>query len=463
MTRQVCFILASLAALLIVPNSRASADVVLDWNDTIRSVIQADRTKTDPGWSSRAMAMMGGAMYDSLMAIDRTHDPFHVDLLAAGAISKEAAMNQAAWRVLSNTYPGQADIYDAAYTSRMATVVDGPEKAAGVALGNAVADRYIAWRSTDGAGDSVPYMPGSGPGQWRPDPLNPTQQAWGPSWGTVQPFSMSSASQFAPPPAPALTSQQYTEAFNEVKSLGALESTTRTQEQTDVAYFWAYDRAGMGPPPVIYNRHVGEIAVQAGNSMEENARLFAMTMTAAADASIAAWDAKYADNFWRPITGIREADTDGNPDTEADPTWVPLGAPADPGVQDFTPPFPAYVSGHATFGGAVFTMLAHFYGGDEMTYTLTSDEMPGMVRQFTSFSQASEENGRSRIYLGIHWNFDDEQGRVLGGDIADYVAANHFAAVPEPSAAMLASTAAAVLAAMVRRRSRAGVLVRTAR
>lgn len=393
------------------------------------------------------MAMMNGAMYDSLMAIDRTHDPFHVDMLAAGAASKEAALNQAAWRVLSTAYPGQSSIYDAAYAGRMAAIGDGAEKTAGIALGNAVADQYIAWRSADGAGNSVPYTPGSGPGQWRPDPMiDPPQEAWGPAWGSVQPFAMTSGSQFAPPPAPALTSQQYTDAFNEVKSLGALDSATRTQEQTDIAYFWAYDRAGMGPPPVMFNQHVGDIAAQAGNSLEDNARLYAMTMIAAADASIAAWDSKYADNFWRPITGIREADTDGNPNTEADPNWIPLGAPADPGEQDFTPPFPAYVSGHATFGGAVFSMLAHFYGGDAMDFSLTSGEMPGMVRQFSSFSQASEENGRSRIYLGIHWNFDDEQGRILGGNIADYVAANHFAAVPEPSAAVLALAGVVTLA-----------------
>jgi hypothetical protein len=445
---------AFLSAVFFLADGRASADVVLDWNDTIRTVIQNDRTKTDPGWSSRAMAMMSGAMYDSLMAIDRTHDPFHVDVLAGGPASKEAALNQAAWRVLSSAYPGQASIYDAALTTRMDAIADGAEKSAGIALGNAVADHYITWRAADGAGNSVPYLPGSGPGQWRPDPLNPTQQAWGPAWGTVQPFAMTGGSQFAPPPVPAMTSQQYTDAFNEAKSLGALDSTTRTQEQTDVAYFWAYDRAGMGPPPVIYNRHVGEIATQAGNTMEENARLYAMTMTAAADASVAAWDSKYADDFWRPITAIREADTDGNPDTEADADWVPLGAPADPGAQDFTPPFPAYVSGHATFGGAVFTTIGHFYGSDEMNYALSSDEMPGMVRQFSSFSQASEENGRSRIYLGIHWNFDDEQGRILGGQIADYVAANHFAAVPEPNAAVLVLAGVAAIALALRWRRR---------
>jgi hypothetical protein len=227
-----------------------------------------------------------------------------------------------------------------------------------------------------------------------------------------------------------MTSQEYTDAFNEVKSLGALNSSTRTAEQTETALFWAYDRPGMGPPPVIYNQSVSDIATQQGNDLVDNARLFAMTMMAQADAGVAAWDSKYVDNYWRPIAAIREADTDGNPLTEADPNWVPLGAPGDETIADFTPPFPAYVSGHATFGAAVFSTLAQFYGGDEMHFTLSSGELPGVTRSFDSFSQAAAENARSRIYMGIHWNFDDTEGRLLGGKIADWVSENYFSVIP---------------------------------
>ena len=195
----------------------------------------------------------------------------------------------------------------------------------------------------------------------------------------------------------------------------ALNSTTRTPDQTQTAIFWAYDRAGMGPPPVVFNQAVSEIATQHSNTTADNARLFAMTMVAQADASIAAWNSKFVADFWRPITAIREGDTDGNPLTEADTNWIPLGAPGAGSVPDFTPPFPAYVSGHATFGGAVFTTLANFYGTDDFDFTLTSGEMPGITRSFHSFSQASEENGRSRVYMGVHWNFDDVEGRRARG------------------------------------------------
>jgi PAP2 superfamily/PEP-CTERM motif len=420
-------------------------DIVLQWNATMRQAMQLDRTKPDPGWSSRAMAMVNGAIYDSFMAIDRTHSPFLVNTSAAGDTSRDAAATQAAYLILNATYPGQSPLFDATRTAALAAIPEGPSKTAGLSLGASVANQYLAARANDGATQSVQYLPTPGPGRWRPDPMNPGQQAWGPGWGQVQPFAMTNGSQFQPPMTPALSSQQYADAFNEVKSLGALNSTTRTADQTQTAIFWAYDRAGMGPPPVIFNQAVSEIAAQRSNTTADNARLFAMTMVAQADASIAAWNSKFVADFWRPITAIREADTDGNPLTEPDPNWIPLGAPGAGSVPDFTPPFPAYVSGHATFGGAVFTTLANFYGTDNVDFTLTSGEMPGITRTFHSFSQASEENARSRIYMGVHWNFDDIEGRALGGQIANMVTQSYFQAVPEPSTLALAAIAATVL------------------
>jgi hypothetical protein len=445
-------VLAILPAFVLLRGSADGAGVVQEWNASARLAIQADRLRVNPGWSSRAFAMMNGAIYDSLMSIERTHEPFLVDTLVPSPTSKEAAIAQAAWRIMNHTYPEQGALFDGTRTVQLGAIADGPAKTAGIDLGNTVADAYIAWRTGDGADVLVPYVSGVGPGQWRPDPMNPTQEAWGPAWGTVRPFTMTHGSMFQPPAPPALDSVEYANSFNEVKSLGALNSVTRTAEQTEIALFWAYDREGMGPPPVLYNSMVSEIADQQGNSMMEDARLFAMTMVAQADAGIAAWDAKFDENFWRPIAGIREADTDGNPLTEADPNWVPLGAPGGGVRPDFTPPFPAYVSGHATFGAAVFGMLEEFYGTDAMTFNLTSLEMPGVMRTFDSFSEAAAENARSRIYMGIHWDFDDIQGRALGGNIADRVASLHFAPVPEPSSAVLISCAALMLGLSQRRR-----------
>jgi hypothetical protein len=218
-----------------------------------------------------------------------------------------------------------------------------------------------------------------------------------------------------------LNSPEYTAAYNEVMSLGAANSTTRTADQTQVANFWAYDSKVYGPPVVLYNEITQTIALQQHNSLGQNARLFALVDMAMADAGISAWDAKYTYSFWRPITAIQQGSSDGNPNTVGDPNWQPLGAPGDGIRPNFTPPFPAYISGHATFGGALFQTLANFYGTDNVSFSLTSDELPGVVRHYTSFSQASQENGQSRIYLGIHWQFDKTNGIAVGDAVGNYV------------------------------------------
>jgi hypothetical protein len=295
------------------------------------------------------------------------------------------------------------------------------------------------------------YTPGSLPGEWRPDPLHPNQMALGPDWNSVKPFVLLSGSQFPAAPMPAMTSQQYTDAFNQVKNLGAdgvNSPTTRTDEQTEIGLFWAYDGVqDLGTPPRLYNQIARVIAQQESNSEVTNARLFALINVAMHDAGVASWTTKYVENFWRPITAIREADPgtgpsglgDGNPDTIGDPNWTPLGAPAsNQSGTNFTPPFPAYTSGHATFGGAVFGILRNFYGTDNIAFSFMSDEMNGVTtdwagnvrspapRSFTSFSQAARENADSRIYLGIHWQFDADQGIIQGTNVADWVF-THFA------------------------------------
>jgi hypothetical protein len=443
--------LCTLGVFVLLP-AIAAADVVTDWNSLFRTAAQADSSMSNPGWASRTLAMMNGAMYDSLQAIDRTHQPFLVNASAPPNASFEAAAAQASHRILSLAYPSQSALLDSALSATLGGVADGPAKTAGIQLGTSVADHYIDLRHGDGADQIVQYTPHSDPGHWRPDPMNPTQEAWGPGWGTVAPFALTSPTQFVAPPPPDMTSQQYADSFNEVKELGALDSTTRTADQTEMALFWAYDRRNMGPPPVLFNSAVSQIADQQGNTMEENARLFAITSVALADAGVASWESKYSYDLWRPISAIREADTDGNPLTEADPDWVPLGAPGAGVVPDFTPPFPAYVSGHATFGEAMFRSLEYFYGTDDVTFMLTSDELPGVIRTFDSFSDASVENARSRIYMGVHFDFDDIEGRALGGEIADWINATAFAAVPEPSSLLLAGLCLAGLCIWCRRR-----------
>lgn len=429
-------IVASLVILFLCPGASA-ADMVLQWNIYLRETMKRDSLTANPGWSTRALAMMNGAIYDSFQAIHRTHEPFHVDATAPATASRAAAATEAAYRVLAQLYPAESSWLSWAYGYSLSLIPSGQAKTDGVALGSAVATEYLAWREADGASGSVPYTPSNEPGKWRPDPLNPTQVAWGPGWGTVRTFALDTSSQFQPPPAPALTSAEYTAAWQEVMAYGAKVSAVRSDDQLQVGLFWAYDRSGLGPPPVLFSRNLHEIAVQQANTEEQNARLFALASVAMADAAIACWDAKFTGDVWRPITGIREADTDGNPATTAQPNWEPYGAPGGEIVPNFTPPFPSYVSGHASMGEAAFVALKAFYGRNDVAFHLTSDEVPGVVRHYTTFSQAAQENADSRVWLGVHWRFDQTEGQKLGAEIAAYLSGHFFEPVVRPGEDML--------------------------
>jgi hypothetical protein len=289
------------------------------------------------------------------------------------------------------------------------------------------------------------------PGRWRQDPISQIPLALGAHWGAVEPFVLESGAQFRVPPPPALDSAEYAAAFDEVQRLGGdgiATPTERSGDETIAGIYWAYDGTpSLCAPPRLYNQIAVQIAEQMGTQGAELARLLALVNVAMADAGIAIWESKYHYDFWRPVTGIREADAgtgptgagDGNPDTTGDPTFSPLGAPAS-NLQgpNFTPPFPAYPSGHAGFGAALFQTLRNFYGTDEVAFTFVSDEFDGatldhqgnvrplLPRSFASFSEAEEENGQSRIYLGIHWTFDKTEGIAQGRAVADYVFENAF-------------------------------------
>jgi len=258
-----------------------------------------------------------------------------------------------------------------------------------------------------------PYLGGTEPGEWRPTPPA-SAPGLHPHWPDVTPFAMTSGDQFRPAAPPALDSAAYTAAFNEVKELGSATSATRSVEQTAIALYWA-NGAGTASPPGHLNLLAQIVAQQRGNTLEENARLFAAINIAMADAAISCWDAKYEFSFWRPVTGIREAAADGNPDTAADATWTPLIA---------TPPFPSYTSGHSTFSGAAAAVLADFFGTDGIAFTLPSQNLGLPARSFTSFSDAAEESAESRLYGGIHWSFDNNVGLTAGTALGQYVAAN---------------------------------------
>jgi hypothetical protein len=454
--------------------SSTRGDIVQDWNATLCVVAETVVSKHNPGVPTRAMAMMNGSIYDIFQAIDRTHQPFKVNTSAPGA-SVDAAVSQAAWRVLSDMYPEMQVSLSSTLATRLGAVPDGAAKTAGINLGNFVAQQYIAAHQNDGWDLPDAYTPTVGPGHWSTDPMVAPniQKGWGADWGSVSPWAMPDPDFFdatMPFTIADMNTQRYTDAYNEVKAFGARNSAVRTVQQTETGLFWAYDRPGTGAPPVLFIESMVEIANAVGNTPADNARMFAQASVTLADSIIAAWDEKYEADLWRPIVGIREGASDGNPNTTADATWEYLGAPGnDPNsaTDDFTPPFPAYVSGHATMGGAIFKSLELFYGTNDFSaadasigvdpitgeYTLFSSEPgSGDPREYVRFTQVGDvgpgmenspegENTMSRVYLGVHWRMDQEDGQALGRAVAEYVAANYFQAVPEPAAFSLAAFA----------------------
>ena len=421
-----------LLLLTTLPAAAAADDVIQAWNRVLADVFQADAIYQNPGMASRSLAMTNIAMYDAVQSVTQTHQTFYTHSPAPSGAASEAAALRAGYEVVSSIYPAMQSEIDTHYNDLLSSLPNNAATAAGLTFGQSVGATVVQQRQADGYMDMVSYSPTYTVGNWQPDPLNPSQVAWGPEWGEIETFGIPDSAFMMPAPMPAMTSQQYTDAFNEVKELGSVDSATRTADQTEIGLFWAYDRVGMGTPMRMYLQVLDKVASGEGNSLEENARLYAMASTSVADAGIVAWDAKFQYDYWRPISGIRQADLDGNPDTVADPDWVPLGSPggSDP---DFTPPFPTYISGHASFGGALFQAMENFYGTDDISFSLTSDELPGVTRDYESFSQAMVENGRSRVYLGIHWNFDDEVARIVGADVANHVSTHYFQPIPEPS------------------------------
>jgi hypothetical protein len=423
-----------------------SVDMVVQWNQIALQASVNDYSvpqgyELGPTRLSRAMAIVQAAVYDSVNSIEPHYTPYLIQVAAPTGASTDAAVAQAAHDTLVAMFPNQKPFFDSELALSLLGIPMMPA-VEGVAVGSEVASYILAARANDVAakdavGQPVNYTFGQLPGQWRADPLHPNQVPLTPDWGSVTPFGMQSATQFLPPPPPPLTSIAYATAYEEVKILGSANSTVRTADQTEIAFFWGYDAQPTVCAPIrFYNQIAEVIAAQEGNSEVANARFFALTNIAMADGAITSWDAKYLFNYWRPITAIRENDPgtgptglgSGNPFLigQGDPNWMPVGAPAHNGGGNFTPPFPSYTSGHATIGGALFKMMEDFYGTDNVHFTISTDEFNTITgaglspRTYDSFSQASGENAVSRIYLGIHYNFDATEGIRSGDAIADY-------------------------------------------
>jgi hypothetical protein len=448
------------------PNSGLSP--VRRWNQIANDASGLDHTPVRPGEnrvfgeqigpcrSSRAMAIAHIAMLDTINAVLGEHESYTGVRARPSAMSLEAAISQAAHDTLVLLFPSQAARFNAYLEQDLAGIKNKRAKANGIALGQQVAATLMQMRLLDGSEVPEPrvgigHLTSNLAGHWRQDPISLIPLALGAKWPSCKPFVLQSGAQFRLPAPPAMDSAEYAIAYNEVKLLGGdgiITPTERTAEQTEIGIYWAYDGTpSLCAPPRLYNQIAILIADQMGTSEIELARLLTLVNVAMAEAGLTSWDSKYFHDFWRPVTGIRESDLgtgptgsgDGNDATTGDPTFSPLGAPAS-NLQgpNFTPPFPAYPSGHATFGGALFGVLRRFYGTDNIPFTFVSDELNGVTRDnqghvrpliprsFTTLSQAEEENGQSRIYLGIHWSFDKTGGILQGNQVADYVFENSF-------------------------------------
>jgi hypothetical protein len=406
------------AAILVITPLTAfcRADVVTDWNQIMSQTALA--TKTSNLLTSRVSAIVQSAVFDAVNGIEQRYAPIHVVPNAPRGASRRAAAIQAAYGTLVALYPAQKDGLDAQRQTSLAGITDDGDWQhsesiqRGIDWGQSVADAIIAWRSSDGfTPPPPPFLGGTAVGQWRPTPPGFLVGA-GPQFATMTPWVLTAPWQFRPSGPQALDSDQYATDFNEVKSLGSSTSSTRTDFQTEIARFWS------GNTVLYWNRIALTMSAQNNFTLSDNARLFALLNLAMADAAIACWDAKYTYVFWRPITAIQLADTDGNSATDPDPSWTPLLV---------TPNFPEYPSAHATVSPAAAVVLQSLIG-DSGPFTLDSEILPGVLHTFNSFTDAADEAFVARIFGGIHFRSSCQDGHALGVAVGNAVMTN--AALP---------------------------------
>jgi hypothetical protein len=412
-------------ALLGLSSTPANADEVTKWNDVAARA---------PLWNDHVYLMTHVAIHDALNTIEPRYSRYALKASVAPGASPEAAVATAAYVVLTDQFhrltglgfPSLQQVLDDAYASSIGGVPDGPSKTSGIAVGRAAAAAIVNLRANDGWYEQPlldsDYPQGTAPGEYRFTP--PFNFAFAPKLGRMPPFALQSSHQFRPGAPYAIRTMQYTADFNEVKNLGGDGVTTpsnRTPEQTEIALFWLE-----GNSSHILNRIARVVSTSRSLNLWENARLLALLNLGVGDSYLACWDTKYHYNYWRPITAIREADSDGNPDTSADKTWTPLVD---------TPPIPDYDSGHAIAGSAAATVLRNFFGTDNIAFSTCSASLPAgstcndpfpVKRSFTSFSQAARENGLSRIYVGFHFRKAVEEGIEHGRKVAEYIFDNYL-------------------------------------
>jgi hypothetical protein len=385
--------------------SAVDADAVTEWNEIMAETALA-ASPMNPALGARAAAMTQVAVFEAVNSIIGDYDPYREKLEAPRDASPEVAAIAAAHGVLTKVFPEKASQLDAARDKSLAAIAEGSGKTHGIAVGEAAANAMVALRANDGFEESVPYAPGTEPGDYQPTPPDFTP-AFMPGLGKVATFAIRNGRQFRSAPPPGLRSKQYARDYDEVKRVGEAQSTERPEDRTRVARFYeATDADG------VYYPAARQMSAVHGHTLSQNARLFALLAIGIWDSAVACFETKYHFNVWRPVTAIRAGDTDGNHKTEPDPKWQ---------AAVFTPPFPAYPSGHASFGGAARVILEREFGPDSHSITLSNPLVPDIVLRYDTFKQITDDIDDARIFGGVHYRFDQEAGALLGRRIGEYI------------------------------------------
>lgn len=381
-----------------------SVNPVIEWNRALLRIVRTPGAQSPTIHSTRNFAILHAAIFDAVNNIDRDFEPYAVHLPhVSRRASVEAAADQAAHDVLISLYPTFAETLDSELQQDLEQISYGHDKEDGIEVGERVAAAILTLRSDDGSALVLPpFVPNDQPGSYQLTPPN-----FGPAdfiqWPHVIPFALERANEFRSGPPPALTSEEYTRSFDEVKSLGLISSVTRTADQTQIGQFWN------GNIQDFWNEIAQTAALERHLDLARSAHLFALLNVTLADTAIAFFDTKYTYNLWRPVTAIQMAAIDNNPETEPDATWIPLSTK--------TAPDPSYPGAHSAISAAAAEVL-RLSLGDRITFDVTSEALTGVTRHFTSFSDAAEEAGLSRIYAGQHFRFDHFAGKHLGQEVA---------------------------------------------
>ena len=388
----------------------AKADVVLDWNVIAVNTAVADGQ--NPFAQARYAAIVQLAVFESVNAITGEYHPYLGTIVAAPDASPEAAAVQAAYRVLSTYFPDRASTLDAERANSLASIPDGRAKTDGIATGEAAALAMIALRANDGSSPAQFKIPGPPvPGEWQATPscpiVNGVAVGIAYQWQNITPFGISSVREYLLEPPPVLTSHEYAKTYNEVMTVGGIDSTERPQDRANVALFYA-----AASPTQVFNQAVQQVAQERWHSLTENARALALMNMATNDSLVAAFFNKYLYNFWRPETAIHAGDTDGNPKTDADPSWAPFV---------LTPCFPSYPSNHGSAANSAAEILRRIYGEGGHSMTLSNPTVPDIVLQYTTFRQITDDISDARVYGGIHFRTDQVAGERLGDAIGNAV------------------------------------------